>query len=303
MNNTDLRYHVASLSAIFLALGIGIVIGTAFVGSPLVSRQTGMLHRLETHVTELREETRERERTEEALAQLLPQAIRGTLRGKRVLVVQMGNYADATLAATETLTLAGAIPMTVQLPPDAWRARLNMPDVAPDRIADEARKLATRLASGATDFWGEYRESGLLISSDREDSLAGAVGYVVLVGGETGGGDTTLLVQRDLPLIEEWQSAGLTVVAVEPRKTEISYLPTYRGKGIATIDAIDRAAGKIALPFALSGETGAFGYRTDAGQILPPIVGSEPSPDPSPAPTATPKVIPILPSPGATQPQ
>lgn len=91
MNNTDLRYHVASLSAVFLALGIGIVIGTAFVGSPLVSRQTGMLHRLETHVTELREETRERERTEEALEQLIPQAVRGALLGKRVLVVQTGS--------------------------------------------------------------------------------------------------------------------------------------------------------------------------------------------------------------------
>lgn len=299
MNNPDLRYHVASLSAIFLALGIGIVIGTAFIGTPIVSRQTGMLHRLETHVTELREETRERERTEEALTQLIPQAVRGTLRGKRVLVVQMGNYSDATIAATDTLTLAGALPITVKLPPDAWRARLNMPDVPPDQIATEARKLAARLSSGATDFWSEYRESGLLVHDGIDASQMGAVGYVVLVGGETGGGDVALLAQRDLPLIEEWQSAGLTVVAVEPRKTEVSYLPTYRGKGIATIDAIDRAAGKIALPFALQGDTGAFGYRTDAGQILPATVGVEPSPSPSPSPTPKPTPKPT-PTPGAT---
>lgn len=299
MNNPDLRYHVASLSAIFLALGIGIVIGTAFIGTPIVSRQTGMLHRLETHVTELREETRERERTEEALTQLIPQAVRGTLRGKRVLVVQMGNYSDATIAATETLTLAGALPITVKLPPDAWRARLNMPDVPPDQIAAEARKLAARLSSGATDYWDEYRKSGLLVHDGIDASQMGAVGYVVLVGGETGGGDVALLAQRDLPLIEEWQSAGLTVVAVEPRKTEVSYLPTYRGKGISTIDAIDRAAGKIALPFALQGDTGAFGYRTDAGQVLPATVGAEPSPSPSPSPTPKPTPKPT-PTPGAT---
>lgn len=298
MNNTDLRYHVASLSAIFLALGIGIVIGTAFVGSPIVSRQTGMLHRLETHVTELREETRERERTEEALEQLLPQAVRGTLRGKRVLVAQMGNYSDATVSVTETLALAGATSLVVKLPPDAWRARLNMPNVTPEQIADESRKLAVRVASGATDFWGEYRESGLLVGG--EDTVPSAVGYVVMVGGETGGGDVALLARRDIPLIEEWQSAGLTIVAVEPRKTEVSYLPTYRGKGVATIDAVDRAAGKIALPYALQGEIGAFGYRADAGRILPATVGLEPSPTPSPTSTPTPKPSTI---PGAILPQ
>ncbi len=293
MNNTDLRYHVASLSAIFLALGIGIVIGTAFIGSPIVSKQTGMLHRLETHVTELREETRERERSEEALAQLTPQAVRGTLRGKRVLVVQTGDYADATLAVTETLTLAGAIPVAVTLPPDAWRSRLNMPDVTPDALESEARKLATRLASGTTSSWEEYRTTGLLLGDGgRDDLTAGAVGYIVLVGGETGDSDTALLAQRDIPLIEEWQNAGLTVVAVEPRVTEVSYLPTYRGKGIATIDAIDRAAGKIALPFALAGETGAFGYRPDAGQILPASVGAEPSPAPPLPPPPAPENIP-----------
>ena len=91
----------------------------------------------------------------------------------------------------------------------------------------------------------------------------------------------------------------MTVVAVEPRKTEVSYLPTYRSKGIATIDAIDRAAGKIALPYALNGDKGAFGYRTDAGRVLPSTVAEEPSPTPSSSPSPTPVPSPkTLPTPG-----
>ena len=38
--STDLRFHIASLAAIFLALGLGIFVGTAFVGTPVVERQT-----------------------------------------------------------------------------------------------------------------------------------------------------------------------------------------------------------------------------------------------------------------------
>ena len=37
----EFRYHVASLAAVFFALGIGILIGTTFVGTRIVDRQTG----------------------------------------------------------------------------------------------------------------------------------------------------------------------------------------------------------------------------------------------------------------------
>ena len=280
MNNPDLRYHVASLSAVFLSLGIGIVIGTAFVGSPMVARQTGMLHRLETHVSELREETRDRERTEEALSQLAAQAVRETLRGKRVLLVQTGTYADAVVAARESLELAGATVTTVALPADTWRTKPDAPDTAA-----EFRTLGESLATGATAALQPFRDAGLLTG----DAPTGAARCVVLVGGEATGGDAALLAVRDAPLIAAWKNAGLTVVAAEPRTVDVSYLPAYRRENIATVDAIDRAAGKIALPFVLaSGTPGAFGYRADAEAILPKTVGASPSPTPTPVPVVTP---------------
>ena len=293
MNNPDLRYHVASLSAVFLSLGIGIVIGTAFVGSPLVAKQTGMLHRLETHVTQLREESRERERTEEALTQLLPQTVSGVLKGTRVLLVQTGSYPDAIGAARESLELAGAVVATVTLPPDAWRGRLGKPDITPEAMEAEARQLAPILATGAP-VPQPYREGGLVTGKE----TGGVVRLVVLVGGEKTGGDTALLAHRDAPLIAEWKDAGLTVVAVEPRTVEVSYLPTYRTLDISTIDAVDYTAGKIALPFALiAKDRGTFGYRADAERVLPETAGLAPSPTPLPSPTpmgnASPRVAPL----------
>jgi len=116
----------------------------------------------------------------------------------------------------------------------------------------------------------------------------------VLVGGEPENSDTSLLMHRDLPLIETWQNAGLTVVAVEPYKALTSYLPTYRNAGIATIDAIDRAAGKIALPFALKGERAAYGYRPDAERVLSESLTALPSPSPAPTPTVVPSPSPSV---------
>lgn len=290
MNNPDLRYHVASLSAIFLSLGIGIVIGTAFVGSPLVAKQTGMLHRLETHVSELREESRERERTEEALAQVAAQTVAGVLKNKRVLLVQTGDYTDATLAARESLELAGATVATVTLPANAWRSKLGKPEITPEAMGAEARQLAPLLATGAP-VSAPYRDGGLVSGAEPE----GAAQFVVLVGGEKTGGDAAILAHRDAPLIAAWKNAGLTVVAVEPRLVDVSYLPTYRTLGVATVDAIGYAAGKIALPFALvESKSGAFGYRADAERVLPEAAGVAPSPlpSPSPSPSASPAATP-----------
>lgn len=35
----DIKYHIASLTAVFLALGIGIVIGTSMIGSDTITKQ------------------------------------------------------------------------------------------------------------------------------------------------------------------------------------------------------------------------------------------------------------------------
>jgi hypothetical protein len=104
----DFRYHVASLSAIFLALGIGILVGTAFVGTKVVDRQTTAVNRLTKETIELRKETHEREQTEKTLQDALPLLVKETLIGKTVLVVQVGSGREAAEQAQKALELAGA---------------------------------------------------------------------------------------------------------------------------------------------------------------------------------------------------
>ncbi|MES2461438.1 MAG: copper transporter [Armatimonadota bacterium] len=314
--NSDIRYHIASLSAVFLALGIGILIGTAFVGAPVVQRQTTLIHRLEASVGDLRRETATRDNTEKALAALVPGIISGNLMGQRVLVVQSGSYRDAADAAEETLEQAGAVVVRAALPLDAWRREMSRAtsaiadsDTIADAVGNEARQIAPLLLRGdshsSPSAFQSYRDRGLLV--DGGPSETGPFRLVVLVGGASlavataGSADETALLtfiqQRDVPLIDAWITRGATVVAVEPLEADVSFLRVYEGSGISTIDAIDRAAGKITLPFALLGEKGNYGLRSGTDRVLPESLESlqmslpsliPPSSKPAAVPSAVP---------------
>lgn len=104
----DFRYHVASLAAVFLALGIGILIGTGFVGTTVVRQQTATMNRLSANYAELRKETHEREQTERTLMEAVPHLVKNLLQNQRVLVVQTETGREAAEQATKALELAGA---------------------------------------------------------------------------------------------------------------------------------------------------------------------------------------------------
>lgn len=276
----DLRYHVASLAAVFLALGIGILIGTAFVGSPLVARQTGLIKRLEGQVADLQRDTRAAERTEAALAQLVPGTVANSLMGRSILLLQTGAFADAVDEARQALEAAGATVYQAELPLDTWR---DLPD---DRALQEARRLAAALASGDAAELGEFRSSGLLAG----EGAPAAIRLVVLVGGSSASlatpadkpADLVVARRRDLPLAEALSALGVRVVGAEPTRADLSFVPLFREARLTTVDCVDRAAGRIALPAALTGEAGAFGLKSTAERALPERVGATPAPAAAP---------------------
>lgn len=272
----DLRYHVASLAAVFLALGIGILIGTAFVGSPLVARQTGLIKRLEGQVADLQRDTRAAERTEAALSQLVPGTVAGSLMGRSILLLQTGAFADAVDEARQALEAAGATVYRAELPLDAWR------DQADDRAPEEAHRLAAALAAGDAAALEEFRTSGLLAG----EGAPAAIRLVVLVGGSSASlatpadkpADLVVARRRDLPLAEALSALGVRVVGAEPTRADLSFIPVFREARLTTVDCVDRAAGRIALPAALTGEAGAFGLKSTSERALPERVGATPAP-------------------------
>ena len=291
--STDLRFHIASLAAIFLALGLGIFVGTAFVGTPVVERQTRavvgrqnqLIQRLDATINEMKRQSQEAEKNEDALRGLLPGLVAGRLAGRRALVVQVGDYADAAAQAAESVRSAGGGVSVVRLPRAAWLLPQASGGGTPSRDASALVPAAEALAAllvnpgASAAALDPYRRDGRL-EGDTVDTPAQ---FVVLVGGEEtpvepdaadaavqDGG--TLLRERDAALVRAWQAAGVRVIGAESLTADVSSMRPYQALGVATVDNIDRAAGQIALPFALLGETAAFGMKPTADRILPESV-------------------------------
>lgn len=118
----DFRYHLTSLVAVFLALGIGIVIGSLVVGDDFVSRivyeQESIVKRLEQDYENLktearlsREETHDLKRMVEQYRQYtresFPFLIKDRLAGQKVAVIEQGVFSVPQFLL-ENLTLSGA---------------------------------------------------------------------------------------------------------------------------------------------------------------------------------------------------
>jgi copper transport outer membrane protein MctB len=123
----DLRYHLASLMSVFLALAVGIVVGVSLGSS---ERQEATIRRLQqdvaairaedSHVKEVNADLQHRVTVHEAAEQqdLLPLVVRGRLAGNRVALLLSGGDGSEELQAplTRALRLAGAEILTIRLP-------------------------------------------------------------------------------------------------------------------------------------------------------------------------------------------
>ena len=121
----DFRYHLVSLIAVFLAVALGIVIGTTALNAPI-------LEDLEGEVAALAEDKRELEtRTQDLQAQLAtsdafeqavaPALVAGSLAGRSVVLVATGeDVATETVEEVSTLVVeaGGTVTGTVRLQPE-----------------------------------------------------------------------------------------------------------------------------------------------------------------------------------------
>lgn len=283
----DFRYHIFYLGLMFLMFGFGIFIGASLTGPGLVRRQTDAIKNLRgeaNRVVQERDQSRDRAgKDESALSALRPALIRGRLKGRRVVVIQTGDYPDATEAANAALADAGATVTATLVLPDKWdslsprqRAALT-PAAGTDEPGAQKAALLAALASalaagtrggGTTDALPALQRQGLAtVSGDLSQPCA----LFVLVGGhaDDGGGGGGVL---DAAVLDGFKSlpAPVTLVGCEPLGAASSSMPAFQSAGIATVDCIDLPLGQIALPLALRGERGDYGLKPTARQPLPP---------------------------------
>ena len=288
------RYHLVSIMAIFLALGLGVVVGTTVINPGLVKNLNNQTDQLSQHVRDLQKDNQDLESELDAMStsgeQALPYLVGDTLFGRQVVIVtEEGVDARAIAETRRALDLSGAEILTTLTvrptmsgeTPAAQRelstvlglsATTSADLLAPEAARSLARRLATDLTgdlSGRPDLLGELLSQGFLTSSapDISDSTLKDIGgrgqIVVAVGGATAdqlSPSSTLFME---PFVTELVAAGVVSGAGESLASDDGFVTGLRSNvddssvaPLVTVDNIDLAMGASAMVLGLEAALG-----------------------------------------------
>jgi len=276
----DMRYHVISLVAVFLALGIGILLGTTLVERGLVAEQKAQIKSLKTTFGEIRDKNTSLNNDLQAYRRYAdesrPYMIANMLPGKTYAILTGNNPDEATLAAIiDGISAAGgSVQVTITIAThDKFGDQSVMANLAtlfampPDQQALENRVFAEVLNQLRT-----ASNTSILLTLDQlgvihlRGTLVAPVDGAVLDGPV----DTGALDKTDAPLIDTFVSSAFPMIGVCGSSAEESVLLFYKKHGISTVDHVDTVPGEVALDMSLAGKPGHYGSSSAANRMLPP---------------------------------
>ncbi len=281
----DLRYHVASLAAVFLALIIGILVGAGLAARTdvedserrVLQRQIDDLKRSNDDLVaqaDLLE--RQREAADNYMNATYLTVINGRLRGKRVALLFVGQSDQDALRAVEQTLEDSSAPGLVEL--EALELPVNPQEVAnalepqfPGLAMDEVgRRLGEELVEGGeTPFWEAL--TPVLVQENRGTLSVEADAVVVSHTGVATDAPTRLFLDG---IYAGLARSGVPVVGIERTDERLSRIAVYKANGISSVDSVDTPIGKLALAVLLEGgPEGHYGLKRTAedGTLPTPI--------------------------------
>ncbi|MDE2126373.1 MAG: copper transporter [Armatimonadetes bacterium] len=269
-----------TVSAIFFALAVGLLIGGLY-GSPTVTaRQANAISDLGRTLTQ---QTTQLEPYKTYATRVSPVFLVNKLTGYRIAVVITGDYPDTGASVADTLEQAGATVTGVMTL--GTRASGDDSDVA-RRLATISRagsqapasrqELVTALANIVAH--GDNPERALLPSlvsvgmvtthADTDFSI-GCHDAVIVGGGREA--DAGRIDEIDAPLVRGLQNSGITVTMAEPESATVSDVAAYHAAGLqlATVDDVDTVIGQTSLVLSFKRDPDDFGVKPTAHQLMP----------------------------------
>jgi Copper transport outer membrane protein, MctB len=273
----DLRYHVASLAAVFLALVIGILVGVGIASQTTIEESER--RNLEREIANLQRgvdsanaeaDLLRRQQTASAtyIDRSYPLVMEGRLRGVRVAVLFVGP-ADSGLEAAVTQTLRdasapGLVRMRALLLPidaDTVTGSLEADPGATPRLEEVGRRLGREFVSG-----GETPSWDGLAQVIVQDNLGGSDEEVdAVVVAHTARIDDSPTARLVSGIYGGIAGSGAPAVGIEQTNAQPSRITVYRAQGLSTVDSVDTAVGRVALAELLrGGPEGHYGLKATA---------------------------------------
>lgn len=282
------RYHVASLAAVFLALAVGILIGSEVGGDVLNNTRRDLEKSLNADLNRSRAEN-ERLRRELGWSDQLAAAaglplVDGRLGGRRIGVVGFGSLPDSVTAAVDDAlqpTGARVVAVGTLREPPSPRAlaeslsetRFEDLDQTKGGLAAYGRTAGRQMVSGGQIF----RQSRSELMS-RSSGSFGRLDAVVLFRGPLPKGrigSPGRLRSRTLAgsVVEGMADTGARLVGVEELDTRPTAIGFFTARRVPSIDSIDLPAGRLSLVYSIDGADGSFGVKDTADSLIPePLV-------------------------------
>ncbi|HYN93131.1 MAG TPA: copper transporter [Pilimelia sp.] len=307
----NFRYHVVSLTAVFLALAIGLVVGTAALNGPVADSLNDSVNAVSKDNKNLRDQVQllqeEVNREEEFVNEAAPRVLAGALTGRRVLVLTLPGGREHVEGVEAMLRTAGA----------RLTARVEVQDkfTDPERavelldLADQAAVPTVQMSSLPTNADGVETSSALLaaVLLDRSPvvpladqravtSAYRSAGYLTVEqdGRVPGPAEVVVMVtgrpytdreaarknKAVLTMVEQLDAAGRLVVAGAGVAGDGNTVSAVRGdptlsKTISTVDNAGSSQGQLVTALTtrdqLAGRTGQYGVGAGAQSLLPKL--------------------------------
>jgi Copper transport outer membrane protein, MctB len=305
----NFRFHIASLIAVFLALALGVVMGSTVVQRAIVDTLRQRIDDVERHANTQNDRndalSAENDRLNLYVAESAPYAVRGALTDQSVAVLaERGIDEDAVKAQVALLQTAGARVggilwlesawnLTDKASADALRTATGSTTRNDRTLRSEALDaLALRLAQGAAaggaDVLDNLAKGGFVNLEGPANadvtaaSFPGTGSRILLLGGP---GSTVTARGTALELTRSLVAANAPTVVGEVYQESDgapdrgTWLAPIRSDdqlatAVSTVDDVDLVQGRVASALALGdlaqGVVGSYGYGVGAKSVLPP---------------------------------
>lgn len=301
----DLRYHLASLAAVFIALAVGILLGVAISGK-LSAADNAFSHDRIDQLNDELEQANARadiiERRNDAAEKLLqisyPTLMESRLAGRNIGILFAGPVDGGIRSATErTLADSGSGDpvrlIAIDTPVDASELdsalkgdqQLAQFAAAGDDFEDLGDMLGRELAAGdGTPTWAALSSQ---LVQERSGASFPPLDGVVFVRSWAPPEDASSEEEADARptetliegLLSGLQHAGIPVVGVETTSEQESAIDLYRRQGISSVDDVETLEGRVALALLLAGgDPGHYGVKDSASDGVAPPLDSVPVP-------------------------
>ena len=291
----NLRYHVVTLMAVFLALGLGVLFGASFIDQSTVTALKISQERLSERNRALRDRVVSLEHQSDSLrsfaASTRDALIQQVLSGRSlVLLAFESSDEDSVKAAADTLvkaggSLEGSLRLSGDMQLDNLESRRRLASVLGSQSSSANRlfdllveRLAGAVSGRQPGFIKSLVDGGLAAVQEVPggnlrplDELAAADGAVVIVPA----GQSTIDRRVVVPLARALAESGTKTALVERGSENLRVLGPVRKQGltVVTVDGIEGAVGQaglaLGLKAAFEGAFGHYGTGEGASAVLP----------------------------------